>query len=508
MKSFSFRISDIAFAILLWALLVLRFGYTYGTNDQVELMPYVLFLHDHSLYAHDLFIQSLHASQPNERTVMAHLLLPFAGHLSIAMFLLHFFNTILLILALIKLAGRFIGNRYLSWLAVITSVLLLNDKGLGDADLYSSCVQASDVSCMIIAWALNIFLDRRYILASAVMSVATFVHVLEGFDVMAVLCAVMLIKWLVDGEVTFKQAVAFAGLYVLTAGVYLIFLFRAKTIGAGTVSPQELFQIMFVFRHPHHFMFATFPRENKVLFMIYLLGCMLFYPGRSRTVLQFVVVGFVGLIFYIIGVDVLHAVFIANFQWYKIVQWVKFLGIVGTIGCIYKFIRSLTSQRATIVDYLTMAGAGVAGGFIFYLYFSGAFDLGYKQNVEHEVALCKKIKDVTPRDAVFIQPFEMTALKFHAQRSSYVEFKAIAKNQRDLKTWYERIQEVFGLDYHLDSGGFYMQQKANEHLDHLAPSDINRLKREGVTHMVCNTESYAQDHKLILSENGYFVYEL
>jgi hypothetical protein len=208
--------------------------------------------------------------QPNERTVMAHLLLPFAGHLSIVMFLLHFFNTILLILALIKLAGRFIGNRYFSWLAVFASVLFLNDKGLGDVDLYSSCVQASDVSCMIIAWALNIFLDRRYLLASGVMSVATFVHVLEGFDVMAVLCAVMLIKWLIDGEITFKQVVSFIGLYVLTAGVFDL-SFRAKTIGAGTVAPQELFQIMFVFRHPHHFIFATFPRENKVLLVAYLL---------------------------------------------------------------------------------------------------------------------------------------------------------------------------------------------------------------------------------------------
>jgi hypothetical protein len=147
-------------------------------------------------------------------------------------------------------------------------------------------------------------------------------------------------------------------------------------------------------------------------------------------------------------------------------------------------------------------------GFIFYLYFSGAFDLGYKQYVEHEVSLCKKIKDITPQDAVFVQPFEMTALKFHAQRSSYVEFKAIAKNQRDLKKWYERIQEVFGLDYHVDSGGFFMQSKANEHLDHLTSSDINRLKTEGVTHMICYTASYAQEHKLILAENGYFVYKL
>jgi hypothetical protein len=258
LKPFSLTLSDIAFAILLWALLILKFGYTYGTNDHVELLPYVLFLHDHSLFAHDLFIKSLHASQPNERTVMAHILLPFAEHLSIAVFLLHFFNTILLILALIKLAGRFIGNKYISWLAVFTSVLLLSDKGLGNVDLYSPSVQASDVSCMVIAWALNIFFDRKYLLASAVMSLATFIHVLEGFDVMVVLCAVLLLRWLWDREVTFRQMLSFVGIYVLTAGVYLLFIFRAKTLGAGTIAAPELFQIMFVFRHPHHFIFSTF----------------------------------------------------------------------------------------------------------------------------------------------------------------------------------------------------------------------------------------------------------
>jgi hypothetical protein len=508
LSSYRLTFSDLAFAVLFWALLILRFGYTYGTNDHVELMPYVLFLHDHSLYAHDLFIQSLHTSQPNERTVMAHLLLPFAEHMSIGMFLLHFFNTVLLVLALVKLAGRFIENQYVSWAAVFTSVLILNDKGLGNVDLYSSCVQASDVGCMVIAWALNVFFDRKYLLAALVMSLATFVHVLEGFDVMAVLCGVMLLKWIFDKEISFKEFAAFVGLYVLTAGIYLLFIFRAKTLGAGTLSSDELFQIMFVFRHPHHFMFSTFATANKLLFAFYVLATLLFYPGRSRTVLQFLAIGCAGLVVYIVGVDVFHAVFIANFQWYKVVQWIKFLGIVGVFGWVYHYLRPLVPNKSNVPDSLTYAGSAIGGAFIFYMYFSGAFDLGYKQHVESEVALCKKVKELTPKDAVFIQPFEMTGLKFHGQRSSYVEFKAIAKNQRDLKKWYERINEVFGLDYHTDSGGFYMSQKADDHLDNLDAQAIRKLKNEGVTHMICKTDKYKEGHKLILVENGYFVYEL
>ena len=102
----------------------------------------------------------------------------------------------------------------------------------------------------------------------------------------------------------------------------------------------------------------------------------------------------------------------------------------------------------------------------------------------------------------------MTALKFYGQRSSYVEFKAIAKNQKDLKIWYERIQEVFGLNYEIDKNGFNMQWKANEYLDNLGEDQLATLKREGVTNIICRTAKYQQGHKLILSENGYFVYQL
>jgi len=99
-------------------------------------------------------------------------------------------------------------------------------------------------------------------------------------------------------------------------------------------------------------------------------------------------------------------------------------------------------------------------------------------------------------------------LKFYGQRSSYVEFKAIAKNQKDLKTWYERIQEVFGLNYEVDKNGFDMKWKADEHLDNLDEGQLAKLKSEGVTDIICRTSKYQQGHKLILSENGYFVYQL
>ena len=508
MREFRITLPDIAFAVLLWMLLILKYGYTFGTNDHIELLPYVLFLKNPLLFPHDLFIQSLNASLPNERTVVAHLLLPFADHLRGTIFLLHFLNTVLLLLALIKLAGRFIDNKYFAWLAVCVSVLALNDKGLGNVDLYTPSIQASDVSCMIIAWALNVFLDRKYLLASVLMSAATFIHVLEGFDIMVVLCGVMVLKYIWDKEISLREVISFIGIYILTAGVYLFFIYRAKTGGAGALSSHELFEIMFAFRHPHHFIFSTFPLFNKVLFVFCIAAGLVYYPNRSKGLFQFIAIGALGVLVYIIAVDVLHLVFIANFQWYKVVQWTKVLGIIAAYAYVFNYIDAYIASENRVLNYVVIGIGLLAGCFMFYQFCNGFFDTGYRQHNENEIALCNKVKELTPIDAVFIQPFEMTALKFYGQRSSYVEFKAMAKNQKDLKIWYERIQEVFGLNYEVDKNGFNMQWKADEHLDNLSEEQLIKLKREGVTNIICRTARYQQWHKQILSENGYFVYQL
>ena len=171
---------SILFAICAWSLLILRFGYRYGTGDQVELLPYTLFLHDASLYPHDFFIHGLNASVPNERTVMAYLLLPFVNHLEIFCFIFQFITTIVLVMGLEKLAGKFIQNKYLVWLAVLTALIPLNDFALGNVDIYSECLQASGVAAALVVWAINGFLEKKFIRASVIISVASFIQLLEG----------------------------------------------------------------------------------------------------------------------------------------------------------------------------------------------------------------------------------------------------------------------------------------------------------------------------------------
>ncbi|MCW3126827.1 MAG: hypothetical protein JWO03_2485 [Bacteroidetes bacterium] len=508
MKNYKLGLPDLGFSVLLWALLIAKYGYTYGSSDHEELLVYVLFLKNCALYTHDFFVQSLSGSTPNERTVMTHILLPFAGHLGVSIFLFHFFNTILMMLAFISIAGRFISNRYVSWMAVFIAAFVLYNRALGGVDTYSAAFQAGDLSAMIVAWGFVFFLDGKYLWTSVIVAIATFIHVLVGFDIMVVFCAVMLWKYFIDKEINLTRLLGFFAIYLCTAGIYLVLVYRAKASGDGTISDPELFNIMFAFRHPHHFIFRTFPFYTKVLFVIYATGALLFFRKYSYTAFQFVAVTIVVLIVYIIGTDYGHWVFLASFQWYKNTPWVKLLGVIGIVAFVYQYAQSFLNGENRIVNSVFTGGGIIAGAIVFYFYFHGDIAHGYKQYNEDEINLSVRIKDITTPEAVFVQPFGMTALKFYAQRSSYIDFKAIAKNKKDTEGWYQRIQEVYGLNYNMPEKGFQLEQKADEYFNAMTEAQLDRLKSEGVTHMIARTERYHERHKLILAENGYFVYQL
>ncbi|MBK8659653.1 MAG: hypothetical protein IPN22_12470 [Bacteroidetes bacterium] len=299
-------------AIAVWALLILRFGYRYGTGDQVELLPYTLYLHDASLYAHDFFIQNLHKTVPNERTVMAHLLLPFVPQLEFFVLLFQFVSSVVLLIGLQRIALLYITNKYASWLAVVVTLIPLNDYTLGNVELYSECLQAGGVACAIVAWAVFYFLKRNYFVSGILLSAATFVQLLDGLDVMILLSTVLLFM-VVRGRESWRNFFRFVFIYSATAFVYLLVIWIKKSEGGEGLPASDVFAIMFEFRHPHHFIFSSFPLWKKLIFFLLSISGMLFFARRYSSVFYLFFFGLLGLFFYAFAVDVLHQVSIANF---------------------------------------------------------------------------------------------------------------------------------------------------------------------------------------------------
>ncbi len=507
---------SLLFAICAWSLLILRFGYRYGTGDQVELLPYTLFLHDASLYPHDFFLHGLNASIPNERTVMAYLLLPFVNHLEIFCFIFQFITTIALVMGLERLAAKFIQNKYLVWTAVLTALIPLNDFALGNAEVYSECLQASGVATALIVWALNWFLEKKFIRASVLISVASFIQLLEGLDVMMVLSAILLIAAL-KKEITGKTFITFISIFAFTAGLYLVWIFAVKS---GEQSPDcrplgnaDLFKVLFEFRHPHHFIISQFPKLKMLVFFGLTAFGLAFYSKRSATILRFFGVCILGILIYAVATDVFHFIFIANFQFYKVTQWMKFLGVVAAIGLLEPRLVSIYILSDWRFDKAALVMAAVLSwviilGFGSSLPYHVPYQIFGLKEKEDMINICEQIQKETPKDAVFIQPFDNSELKFYAQRSSFIEFKANVRHKCFVGEWYRRVQMVFDVSAADGAKGFALQQKADEHYYTLTLHELAILQQEGVTHMLVKKDQHPHAGSLILSNNTYAVYKL
>ncbi|MES2622755.1 MAG: DUF6798 domain-containing protein [Bacteroidota bacterium] len=507
-----FSNSQILFAVFTWSVLILRFGYRFGTGDQVELLPYTLFLHDSTLYAGDFFIQGLSHSVPNERSVMATLLLPFVNHLEIFCFIFHFLSVVILVLGLERLARGFIRNQYFAWLSVLVTLIPLNDFTLGNVDLYSECFQAGSLAVAFVVWAIVLFLDKKYLLSAALLSGATFIHLLEGLNVMMVLSLILFIAVL-RKAVAWKTFILFISIYAFTAAVYLFLILLQKT-SVMSISNEELFRILFEFRHPHHFIFLSFPKLKMAVFFILAIASMFFFWGHSRTLFQFTVIGITGILVYAFAVDGLHNTFIGNFQFYKVTQWIKFFGVVACISIIEE---AINIQKDWLGRFRFSSATLVVFSLIFWIIilnfneqlpYKVPFQIfGLKQH-DDMISICEKIKTTTAKESVFIQPFENTELKYFAQRASYVEFKANVRNRKFVREWHHRIQQVYGVSEANAKKGFVLSGKANDQFYQLKTDKIEELKQQGVTHILTRKEFPPSTGSLILSNSSYAVYQL
>lgn len=503
------KTSSILFAIFAWSLLILRFGYQYGTGDQVELLPYVLYLNDTTLYAHDFFIQGLHAQQPNERTVMAHLLLPFVNHLEIVCLLLQFLVSIVLVLGIEQLALRFVKNKYTAWLIILTALIPLNDYTLGNVEIYSECLQAGSLATAIIVWAINLFLDKKYTLASVLMSVASIIQILDGLDVMLLLSLVLLI-FTIQRKATIQQFATFVGIFAATALVYMVLILQAKS-GEGTLSNEQLFSILFEFRHPHHFIFSTFSKlKVAVFFLLSIIGLVYFFR-KSSTLFYFIAAGLLGVVVYAVITDVFHTIFIANFQFYKVTQWIKLLCVIAAFAYIESRIGEYKNFKLPVWLERSKLIAGTVICFTVIIFFADKLPykvpyqiLGLKER-DDAINICEQIKQVTPKDAVFVQPFDDTALKYHAQRSSYVEFKANVRHKAFVGEWYKRVQQVYRISVEREKSGFALRSVADINFCH---ADVAKLKGLGITHILTKKDCPLPQGTLILQNNTYAVYQL
>lgn len=501
-------VTDLLGGVAFTLLLLLFQGYYFGGNDQIELLPYVKYLANPTLYSHDFFIQSLAFSTPNERTIMANILLPFAAHLPWVIFLLHIFTIFFWSIALYKIALYFIQNEWMAWGAVYLSAFLLNDMTLGNVDFFTGTLQASDIACMLLSWSMLFFLYKKNIAAIILIILASFIHVLEGLDFMLVMGMTIVAIHIFDRKIKLRTVMIMFGSYFFTAGIYQLLLYKAKSTGQSQLDSHTLFEILIVFRHAHHFIFSAFPLSKIAVSVFAAAIAWWYYYPRDKRIWYFVVFGTLLIAYYAMAVDVFHCQFITNFQLYKIAPWIKFFGCIAIVSVVFDWSKKWIQWQ----PYIPALGYGIVIVFsCLYLVFfakNNRFQFPFFAKTVQQ-SFYETVKAKTPVGAVFIIPFDDTFFKYHSERSSYIDFKAIAKHQVFIGEWHNRVKKIYGVSIADSEHGFALLPKAKANYKKLiASSDVAKLKADNIQYIIADNTVANDSLELIVDGGGKWLYQI
>ena len=485
-------------------------GYQFGHNDQVETLPYILYLHDNTLFQQDVFIKSLTQAEPNERSAFVYMLLPFAQYLETAVIVFHLLFLLLLVAALQKIAQQFISNRIIVVLVVIATLTVFYLITLGEVDLYYNTFQGGNIALAMVSWAIYFFIKKKYFQSILLLVVATPFQILVGLNTFLLLAAVLLFQWFRKKEET-KTLLMFGFVYAMTAGVYFLIVIMKKENSYCELSNKALFDLVFDFRNAHHFLIAAFPIKRSVAFLILVLMALFAAPKIFRTLPVLLIIAGALVGGYAIVTESTHFVPAAAFQLYILTAWMKFFALVLIAAQATKCIPTahVTPTKTTaLLLLLCMASFSLL---VNYQRPTVAYEWGTAYKTQNkEIDICIKAKEHTAKSAVFIHPFEFSALKFFGQRSAYTEFKAALHQRCGIPIWYQRIQEVYGIHTGITEKGFALKEKANQYLESYSEDKWQQLKAKGVTHAILPKSAKPSIHQVreITSNSQYVIIEL
>ena len=137
---------------LLVIALISIWGYTIGHGNSIQLMPYLQYEHDETLFAKDFFIQNAIQNLPNERSFFIGILQPFAANPEWPVFILFVLTTYLLLYALLQIANSFLMDYRLSYLVLCILLFPLLYHTLGLNEIYFGELNSNYVADAFSAW--------------------------------------------------------------------------------------------------------------------------------------------------------------------------------------------------------------------------------------------------------------------------------------------------------------------------------------------------------------------
>lgn len=505
--------NNILAALPIYILLLFRLGYEFGGGDQIEVLPYVMYLKNNALFQQDLYIQSAAAAFPNERWFIIQLIKIAPESLLYAwVMLLHIVFSLLLITGLLQCASLFVNNKLMQWLVVAANLVILYLYAPGGNELYYNTLIASLAAKGIAAWAVYYFFSKRFFVSVLLLIPVTWLHALVGLHLAALFFSVYILTNIKEVKKHIATILKSLSVYLLLAVSFVLYI-KHNTDSVqqySQLSNTDFYQILFDFRNPHHYNPLHFSLKAYLLFSL-LMPVALFSFRKNKMALYFV--AFAILLFVVGSINALYfkSIAIASLQFFKVTIWLKFLGVVA----IFKLSQAFAEKYfAKFLQYRFGFKQLLLLNLLFISVYFISEKVLFQNNIfkhstySSETDISLKAKSNSAINSVFIYPIHFTQFPFYSERSSYINFKAIAREKNYIKQWAERISTVYNVSTNQKVKGFDVQQVANDNFSKINFEKTQLLKEKGITHIITFKTHEIENLEIIAENKDYKIYKL
>ncbi len=495
------------FSFVWTLLLLLRYGYQIGLGDGAEFLPFTLYAKNPELFSADLFVQSMLSMGWNERSLFGYFFSIFSDH-EWAAFVFHLVLAYFMSLGIQISANRFLENFWWSQAATGLVLIVFLSIDLGGNYMFYNNVQGASFAKTIAVWALVAWLYDRKALGTLLLIPATWFQPLVGFQLFLAYAAAYVVHlWMTRDKNELKFCIASIIVYLVLAGWFVFFIFIGHKGQGPSVDTKKFMDMSYRLILYCHYMPHYFSKKGFLLHLLLFVVAIIFFKSRNRPVFYFLLALGAGYIIYLIGYYVLDEYLIVSSWWFRTTMWVKLPGIIAvtSLAAIWLKRKSMVAFKVVpIVILLLVVMSTIIYRADFYM-----FPWVNYASLNDELDMAYQCKNRTDQNALFIQPYEFTALKYHGQRSSYVEADRVLRKRQDISTWYSRVGAVHGL--------YRVEQIARNPAvfsemavwyKKLKEEDLEKLKEQGVDYMITYSDVSYPNTVLLYKNKTYQLLKL
>jgi hypothetical protein len=493
---------------IVWVILLLfRYGYQIGLGDSAEFLTFALQIKNPDLYQHDLFIQSMLSMGWNERTLFGYFFSFFSNYEWVA-FIFYILLAYLMALGLQLATHKYVQNFWWSQVATGLILILLLPVDLGSNYMFYENLQGATFAKTIAVWVLVTWIYNYRAVGIVLLIPATFLHPLIGFQLfLAYSTAYIVYAFSTRDKTEIKFSIGSILLYFCFAGWFVGFIFLGQRGEGASVSVERFMDLTYRFTLYCHYVPHYFSKKGFLLHLLLLGIAIPFFKSRNKPLYYFLLTLAAGYIIYLFGFYVLNNYLIISSWWFRTTVWLKLLGVIASVTLLEAWIKNNYAFLSKIIP------AVLIGIILSYSILNKAdlymFPWNDNTHLNDELDMADACKKLTDQNAVFIQPYEFTALKYHGQRSSYVEPDRILRRRKDITIWYNRLGSVYGL---YDTKQFARNPAFKKDMaasyKKLKEEDLIKYKSEGVNYMIIYADMNFKNAKLLYKNNTYQLLKL